>query len=52
VVIRTKNWVKKGRREKKGKATLHKTIIKADNVRFNQDLAESQFTVRQLEKGL
>jgi hypothetical protein len=76
VVIRTKNWVKKGSREKyfdvkklelidgiwvptemhmttkKGKATLHKTIIKADNVRFNQDLAESQFTVRQLEKGL
>ncbi len=76
VVIRSKNWVKKGKREKyldvkklekidgiwvptemhmttkKGKATLHKTVIKADNIRFNQDLAESQFTIRQLEKGL
>ncbi len=46
VVLRTKNWVKKG------KATLHKTVIKASNVRFNQNLAESRFTVRQLEKGL
>jgi hypothetical protein len=76
VVVRSKNWVKKGKREKyldvkklemidgiwistemhmttkKGKATLHKTVIKADNIRFNQDLAESQFTIRQLEKGL
>ena len=76
VVIRTKNWVKKGSREKyfdvkqleqidgiwvatemhmttkKGTRTLHKTVIKASNVRFNQDLAESRFTVRQLEKGL
>jgi len=76
VVIRSKNWVKKGSREKyfdvrqleridgiwvatemhmatkKGKRTLHQTLIKASNVRFNQDLAESQFTVRQLEKGL
>ena len=76
VVIRSKNWVKKGSREKyfdvrqleridgiwvatemhmatkKGKRTLHQTVIKASNVRFNQDLAESQFTVRQLEKGL
>jgi outer membrane lipoprotein-sorting protein len=76
VVIRSKNWVKKGSREKyfdvrqleqidgiwvatemhmatkKGKQTLHQTVIQASNVRFNQDLAESQFTVRQLEKGL
>ncbi|MDH3213682.1 MAG: outer membrane lipoprotein-sorting protein [Myxococcales bacterium] len=76
VVIRSKNWVKKGRREKyfevkqleqidgiwvatemhmatkKGTATLHRTVIRASDVRFNQDLAESQFTVRQLEKGL
>ncbi len=37
---------------KKGKATLHKTVILADNVRFNQDLDEDQFTTRQLEKGL
>ena len=76
VVIRSKNWVKKGSREKyldvkrleqidgiwvatemhmttkKGTRTLHKTVIKASNVRFNRDLAESRFTVRQLEKGL
>jgi hypothetical protein len=37
---------------KKGKATLHKTIIKASDVRFNQDLGPDQFTVRRLEKGL
>lgn len=37
---------------KKGKTTLHKTIIKASNVHFNQDLSPDQFTVRQLEKGL
>jgi hypothetical protein len=37
---------------KKGKNTLHKTIIKATDVRFNQDLSPDQFTVRQLEKGL
>jgi hypothetical protein len=37
---------------KKGKATLHKTILKAHNVRFNQDLDEDIFSVRKLEKGL
>jgi len=37
---------------KKGKKTLHKTVLTSSNVRFNQDLAESQFTTRQLEKGL
>jgi outer membrane lipoprotein-sorting protein len=37
---------------KKGNRTLHKTVIKARNVRFNQDLPEDQFTVRQLEKGV
>ncbi len=36
---------------KKGKATLHRTILKRENVRFNQDLKEDLFTVRQLEKG-
>ncbi len=36
---------------KKGKATLHKTVLRAKNVRFNQDLAPDMFTVRQLEKG-
>jgi outer membrane lipoprotein-sorting protein len=37
---------------KKGKKTLHKTVITSDNVRFNQELDEDLFTVRTLEKGL
>ncbi|MDY6934909.1 MAG: outer membrane lipoprotein-sorting protein [Spirochaetota bacterium] len=37
---------------KKGKIILHKTILKRSNVRFNQDLKPSLFSVRQLEKGL
>lgn len=37
---------------KKGKTTLHKTILKTSNVKFNQDLDESDFTIRKLEKGL
>jgi len=37
---------------KKGKATLHKTILKHHDVKFGQDLDESFFTVRRLEKGL
>ncbi len=37
---------------KKGKTTLHKTIIKAHDTRFNQDLDADQFTVRKLEAGL
>ena len=76
VVIRSKNWVKKGKRlkyfdvkkleqidgiwvpteltmtTKKGKATVHKSVIKMSNVRFNQDLSEDLFTTRRLEKGL
>jgi hypothetical protein len=76
VVIRSANWLKKGKRlkyfdvkkleqidgiwvstemhmtTKKGKATLHKTVIKAHDVRFNQDLDEDLFTLRKLEKGL
>jgi len=36
---------------KKGKVTLHKTVLKRDNIRFNQDLKADLFTVRQLEKG-
>ena len=36
---------------RKGKETLHKTIMKARNVKFGQDLAEDLFTTRQLEKG-
>jgi len=37
---------------KKGKTTLHKTIIKANDVRFNQEIDEDTFTVRKLERGL
>jgi hypothetical protein len=36
---------------KKGKQILHKTLLSAKNVRFNQDLDPDLFTVRQLEKG-
>jgi outer membrane lipoprotein-sorting protein len=36
---------------RKGKTTIHKTVIRSSNVRFNQDLAESHFTIRKLEKG-
>ncbi len=35
----------------KGKKTLHRTILRVKNVRFNQDLDPDLFTVRQLEKG-
>jgi hypothetical protein len=37
---------------KKRKRTLHKTIMKNDNIKFNQDLMESFFSIRQMEKGL
>ncbi|MFW5988617.1 MAG: outer membrane lipoprotein-sorting protein [Desulfosudaceae bacterium] len=37
---------------KRGGTTLHKTIMTRQNIRFNQDLDDSLFTVRQLEKGL
>ncbi len=37
---------------KKGKSTLHKTVLKTSNVKFNQDLDEADFTIRRLEKGL
>ena len=36
---------------KKGQKTQHKTVLRTSNVRFNQDLPEDLFTVRQLEKG-
>ena len=35
-----------------GKKTLHKTILKNHNVRFNQALGEEFFSIRQMEKGL
>lgn len=37
---------------KKGKSVEHKTILKRHSTRFNQDLDDSLFTVRQLEKGI
>jgi hypothetical protein len=76
VVIRSKSWLKKGRRNKyfdvkkleqidgiwvatemhmttkKGKKTLHRTVLKNSNVKFNQDLEEDLFSTRRLEKGL
>jgi hypothetical protein len=38
--------------KKKGKQTAHKTILKLNNVKFNQDLNFELFTVRRMEKGL
>jgi len=37
---------------KKGKATVHKTILTFDNVKYNQGLSENLFSIRILEKGL
>lgn len=36
---------------KKGKQTLHKTILRISDVKFNQDLSFDSFTVRGLETG-
>lgn len=38
--------------KKKGKQLVHKTILKLNNVKFNQDLDFDMFTVRRMEKGL
>lgn len=38
--------------QKKGKQTLHQTILKFNNVKFNQDIDEQYFSVRRMEKGL
>jgi hypothetical protein len=38
--------------KKKGKRTVHKTILKINDVKFNQDLSYDLFTIRRLEKGL
>ena len=38
--------------KKKGGKTVHKTILKLNNVKFNQELSEELFTIRRLEKGL
>lgn len=38
--------------KKKGKTTVHKTILTLDNVKFNQKLDFDMFTIRRMEKGL
>jgi len=38
--------------KKKGKKTVHKTILTLHNVKFNQDLDFKLFTIRRMEKGL
>lgn len=38
--------------KKRGKKTVHKTILKYKNIKFNQDLKSSMFSVRKLEKGI
>jgi outer membrane lipoprotein-sorting protein len=37
---------------KRSKKTVHKTILKWHNVKFNQELDDDLFTVRRMEKGL
>jgi len=38
--------------KKRGKDTVHKTILTFENVRFNQDLKYDMFSIRRMEKGL
>jgi len=37
---------------KKGKKSLHKTFLEFSDIKYNQDLEESFFTTRTIEKGL
>lgn len=37
---------------KSGKKTLHKTVLDFSNIKYNQNLEESFFTTRTIEKGL
>ncbi|MBN2816717.1 MAG: outer membrane lipoprotein-sorting protein [Campylobacterales bacterium] len=37
---------------KKGKKTLHKTVLEFSDVKYNQDLDEAFFTTRTLQKGI
>ncbi len=46
--VATETWMK----TTKNKRTLHRTILKTGNIKFNQPLDEDFFTVRQLEKGI
>jgi hypothetical protein len=38
--------------KKKNKKTVHKTILRFNNVKFNQKLDYELFTIRRMEKGL
>ena len=46
--VAVETWMKTTR----NKRTLHRTILTMDDIKYNQDLDESIFSVRQLEKGL
>lgn len=37
---------------KKGKSTVHKTILKFSNIKLNKAIDDSMFTTRRLEKGM
>jgi hypothetical protein len=37
---------------KKGKRTIHKTILIQTEVKMNQNLKEDMFSIRTIEKGL
>jgi Outer membrane lipoprotein-sorting protein len=39
-------------RRKQGKQTVHQTVLRLNDVKFNQALEEDMFTIRRLEKGL
>ena len=46
--VALETWMKTTR----NKRTLHRTILTMDNVKYNQNIDEEFFSVRQLEKGL
>ena len=48
ILVAVEIWMKTTR----NKQTLHRTVLKLENVRFNQELEEAFFSVRQLEKGI
>jgi hypothetical protein len=37
---------------KKGKRTLHKTVLSFSNVSLNKEIDDNVFTTRRIEKGL
>jgi outer membrane lipoprotein-sorting protein len=37
---------------KKGKSTIHKTVLKFKNIKLNNNISDAMFTTRRLEKGL